>query len=203
MYAINDNGTLRLIGSLPSRLRLPDGLTRTSLDELDGKQLSEIGIYPVKEDKPAINPATQFLGEPTLKLAKGQVTATYPVIDKSKEQIAAEVEAAKSAKLAELADARWQAETGGLTLPDGTIIKTDRESQGLLTAAAVMAKFDPTMTVEWKAATGWIDLDAATVIQLAGAVRQHVQGQFSKERALSEKVNACTSAEEVRGVVWG
>ena len=72
----------------------------------------------------------------------------------------------------------------------------------MLTAAAVMAKFDPTMTVEWKAATGWIDLDAATVIQLAGAVREHVQKAFSKERDLAEQVAIAGSVQEVEGVVW-
>lgn len=108
----------------------------------------------------------------------------------------------KAQKLAELAQARWEQETGGLTLPDGTVIKTDRESQGLLTAAAVMAKFDPTMTVEWKAATGWIDLDATTVIQFAGAVREHVQKAFSKERDLAEQVAIAGSVQEVQSVEW-
>ncbi len=108
----------------------------------------------------------------------------------------------KADKLAELAQARWEQETGGLTLPTGAVIKTDRESQGLLTAAAVMAKFDPTMTVEWKAATGWIDLDAATVIQLAGAVREHVQKAFSKERDLAEQVAIAGSVQEVQSVEW-
>lgn len=112
------------------------------------------------------------------------------------------LEEVKADKLAELAQARWEQETGGLTLPTGAVIKTDRESQGLLTAAAVMAKFDPTMTVEWKAATGWIDLDATTVIQLAGAVREHVQKAFSKERDLAEQVAIAGSVQEVEGVVW-
>lgn len=114
------------------------------------------------------------------------------------------LEEVKAAKLAELANARWEQETGGLTLPDGTVIKTDRESQALLTGAAFSLYADPTARVEWKADKGkWVDLDAKQVLMIAGAVRAHVQGQFSKERALSEKVNACTSAEEVRGVVWG
>ena len=202
MYAYNDNGTLRLMESLPSRLRLPDGTTRTSLNELTPEQLAKIGVYPAKEDRPAISTATQFYGEPKLYLDGETVIAVYPVIEKTKEQVALELAEAKTAKIAELAEARWEQETGGLTLPTGAVIKTDRESQGLLTAAAVMAKFDPTMTVEWKAATGWIDLDADTVIQLAGAVREHVQKAFSKERDLAEQVAIAGSVQEVEGVVW-
>lgn len=202
MYAISDNGTLCLMASLPSRLRLPDGTTRTSLNELTPEQLAGIGIYPTTEVKPEYATATQYLGEPKLAFDGTTVTATYPVVDKSKEQVALELAEAKTAKIAELAQARWEQETGGLTLPTGAVIKTDRESQGLLTAAAVMAKFDPTMTVEWKAATGWIDLDADTVIQLAGAVREHVQKAFSKERDLAEQVAIAGSVQEVQSVEW-
>ena len=204
MYAYNDNGTLRLMVSLPSRLRLPDGMTRTGLDELDSKHLAEIGIYPVKEDKSPISTDTQFYGEPKLYLDGETVTATYPVLAKTPEQLLAELAGAKEAKLAELAEARWLAETGGLTLPDGTVIKTDRESQALLTGAAFSLYADPTAKVEWKADKGkWVDLDSKQVLMIAGAVRSHVQGCFSKERALSEKVNACTSVEEVGSVTWG
>ena len=211
MYAYDDNGTLRLMASLPVRLRLPDGLTRTGLDELATAQLAELLIYPATEVKPSFDPATQYLGEPTLKLSKGAVTATYPVVDKSKEQIAAEVDAAKAAKLAELADARWEAETGGLTLPDGTIIKTDRESQGLLTGAAFSATLDPETPIEWKGANGWVVLMPQEVLQIAGLVRQHVQGCFSRERALSAQVEAIAQdealsdaekVEAIRAVYW-
>ena len=88
MYAHDDNGTLRLIGSLPSRLRLPDGLTRTGLDELTPEQLAKIGIYPTTEVKPEYATATQYLGEPKLAFDRMTVRDTYPVGDKTKEQIA-------------------------------------------------------------------------------------------------------------------
>ena len=113
------------------------------------------------------------------------------------------LEEVKERKLAELAEARWMAETGGLTLPDGTVIKTDRESQALLTGAAFSLYADPTSTVEWKADKGkWVDLDSKQVLLIAGAVRAHVQGCFSRERDLSEKVNACVNVAEVASIVW-
>lgn len=211
MYAYNDNSTLRLIGPLPSRLRLPDGLTRTALDELDTEQLAELGIYPATEVKPVISTATQVYGEPKITLDGGKAIAVYPVIDKTKEQLAEELAGAKEAKLAELANARWEQETGGLTLPDGTVIKTDRESQGLLTGAAFSATLDPETPIEWKGANGWVVLTSQQVLQIAGLVRQHVQGCFSRERALSAQVEAIAQdealsdaekVEAIRAVHW-
>lgn len=108
----------------------------------------------------------------------------------------------KAAKLAELAEARWGAETGGLTLPDGTRIKTDRESQALLTGAALSAKIDQETPIEWKGANGWVVLTPQEVLQVAGLVRQHVQACFSRERALAGLVDEATTIEEVLAVEW-
>ena len=112
------------------------------------------------------------------------------------------VEEMKARKLAELAEYRWNEEVSGLTLPNGAEIKTDRESQALLTGAAFSATLDPDTPIEWKGANGWVVLMPQEVLQIAGLVRKHVQACFSKERALGEKVNACTSAEEVEAIVW-
>ena len=112
------------------------------------------------------------------------------------------LEEVKAAKLAELAEARWREETGGLTLPDGTIIKTDRESQALLTGAALSATLDPGKDIEWKGVNGWVTLTSAQVLQIAAAVRAHVQSAFSREKVLSEQVEACNEIAAVRAIVW-
>lgn len=201
MYAYNDNGTFSLMETLSSRLRLPDGSTRTSLDELDEKQLATLGIYPAVVDQPMIT-STQAYGEPKFAFDGSTVTAVYPVQDKSAEQVALELSQAKDAKLAELAEARWETETGGLTLPDGTVIKTDRESQGLLTGASLYVLQNASATVEWKGANDWVTLTASDLQGIAMLVRNHVQGCFSKERELGAKVEACKSLEEIEAISW-
>jgi len=108
----------------------------------------------------------------------------------------------KAQKLAELAQARWEQETGGLTLPDGTVIKTDRESQSLLTGASLYVLQNASATVEWKGENGWVTLSASDLQQIAMLVRNHVQACFSKERELGEKVEACETAEDVQGISW-
>jgi len=112
------------------------------------------------------------------------------------------LEEVKIAKLEELAAARWREETGGLTLPDGTIIKTDRESQALLTGAALSATLDPGKDIEWKGVNGWVTLTSAQILEIAAAVRAHVQAAFSREKALAEQVNACNEIAAVRAIVW-
>jgi len=112
------------------------------------------------------------------------------------------LEKEKQKRKAYLADARWRAETGGLTLPDGTVIKTDRESQALLTAAAFSAMVDPETTIMWKGTNGWIALTPQEVLQIAGLVRQHVQACFSREHVLAELVDKATTIEEVLAVEW-
>lgn len=112
------------------------------------------------------------------------------------------LEEVKTAKLAELAEARWREETGGLTLPDGTIIKTDRESQALLTGAAFSATLDPGTGIEWKGVNGWVTLTPAQVLEIAAAVRAHVQAAFSREKTLAGQVIACNEIEAVRAIVW-
>lgn len=104
------------------------------------------------------------------------------------EKVANNLELLKAKKLEEFAQARWEQETGGLTLPNGAIIKTDRESQALLTGASLYVLQNATATVEWKGANGWVTLTAAEIQQIAMAVRNHVQAAFSREKELAEKV---------------
>ena len=150
MYLIN--GTLS--ASLPFRLHLEDGRTRTSLHEMSEAQLAELNIYPVDEIKPPVT-WTQHYGAPEITVADGRATATYPVVDYSPDEVAGILETAKAAKRAEIASVRFEAETAGI---DG--IRTDRESQSLITGAALKAMQDSTYTCKWKGVDGFVELTA-------------------------------------------
>lgn len=112
------------------------------------------------------------------------------------------LEELKQTKLQEIAYKRWKEETGGLTLPDGIVVKTDRESQALLTAAVLKAQDDPSYVVNWKAKNGWFQIDAATLIAIADAVRAHVQACFDKEKQLQEQIDVAETEAELEAVVW-
>jgi hypothetical protein len=107
----------------------------------------------------------------------------------------------KAEKRAEISEARWRAETGGITL-NGTEIATDRESQALLMGAVLAAQNNPQYKANWKAKNGWFQLDAATLITIADAVRAHVQACFDKEEVLQNQVDAATTEVELEAVKW-
>ena len=102
-------------------------------------------------------------------------------------QEVAQVEEAERVNAGAPADAiaarRYQAETGGITV-EGLPIDTGRDSQSLITGAAVSAMLDPGYSVRWKAAGGFVSLDAPQIIALASAVRRHVQACFDREAEL-------------------
>lgn len=192
MYLIN--GTLS--ASLPFRLHLPDGRTRTSLHEMSEAQLAELGIYPCEEIKPPLT-WTQHYGAPVIEVTDGRATATYPVLDYSPEEAAGILEATKDRKRSEIANARFVAETAGI---NG--IKTDRESQALITGAALKAMQDSTYSCRWKGVGGFVELTAPQILAIADAVRAHVQSCFDHESELVALVDAAETVEAVEAIVW-
>lgn len=196
MYLFNG----QLLASLPFRFHLPDGRTRTSLHELDDAQLAELNIYPCEEIKPPLE-WTQHYGAPVIEVTDGRATATYPVLDHSPDEVAGILEAAKSAKRAEIAAARWEAETAGIDV-NGFTVRTDRESQALITGAALKAMQDSEYSCRWKGVGGFIELTAPQILAIADAVRAHVQSCFDREAELLPLVEAAESPEELDEIVF-
>ncbi len=108
---------------------------------------------------------------------------------------------AKEAKKAEIATARYNAEIAGFTV-NGVSIKTDRESQGLITGAALKAMQDSTYTCRWKGIDGFVTHNATQIIAVADAVRQHVQSCFDHEAELQPLIEAATTEAELDAISW-
>ena len=192
MYLINNT----LSSSLPFRLHLEDGRTRTSLHEMSDAQLAELGIYPCDEVKPPLE-WTQHHGSPVIEVVDGRATATYPVLDYSADEVAGILEAAKERKRSEIAAARWEAETAGIDV-NGFTVRTDRESQALLTGAFVSITSGLVPDVEWKLKAGWMTVEAADIAVVAAAVAAHVRKTFAVERAVWEQIEALAN-EDIEG----
>lgn len=111
------------------------------------------------------------------------------------------LEELKTRKKNEIAAARYEAETSGVTV-EGAVIDTDRESQSLITGAALAATLDESYSLNWKTADGFISLTAPQIIAVAQAVRAHVQGCFDREAALNEQIDATNSKEELEAIAW-
>ncbi|KAF0136640.1 MAG: hypothetical protein FD139_699 [Methylocystaceae bacterium] len=96
----------------------------------------------------------------------------------------------KEAALQALADRRWRAETGGISV-NGSTVATDDKSQAKLVGACLAATLDASYSVQWKFADrGFVTLDRDQIIAIAQAVRTHVQACFDREAALAEAIEA-------------
>ena len=104
----------------------------------------------------------------------------------------------RNRKYREIAQARYNAEIAGI---NG--IRTDRESQGLITGAALKAMQDSTYTCKWKGIDGFVTLNATQIIAVADSVRQHVQSCFDHEAELLPLIEAATTEAELEAIKWG
>lgn len=99
----------------------------------------------------------------------------------------ATLEEQRADKLLRLADRRYRAEIGGCVV-GGVPLKSDRESQALITGAALAATLDAEYEVRWKTPAGFVTLDAVQVLAMATGLRQHVQACFDREEALTTSI---------------
>lgn len=106
------------------------------------------------------------------------------------------VEELRARKLQELAQQRYMIETSGITVA-GQKVKTDRQSQGMLTAAWVSAQQNPGAKIDWKGPGGWQSVDKATIEIMSSAVSVHVQACFSAERLHVEKISSLKTIGEI------
>lgn len=82
-----------------------------------------------------------------------------------------------------IARARYGHETAGIKV-NGIRIDTDRDSQALITGAALSAMLDGSYVCTWKTRDGPVQLTANQLLAIAAAVRFHVQACFDRECAL-------------------
>lgn len=96
---------------------------------------------------------------------------------------------------------RYQEETKGTTI-NGIPVHTDRQSQALITGAALAATIDPAYVCQWKTSDGFITLDAAAIIGVATAVRNHVQACFNREAELIAAIEDETYTSDMLNEGW-
>ena len=106
----------------------------------------------------------------------------------------------KTQKKAAIAAARYEREIAGVTV-NGVLIDTGRDSQALITGAALAAVIDSGYSLNWKTTAGFIHLSAPEIISVAQAVRAHVQSCFDREGELVALVDAAQSAEDLDSIV--
>lgn len=109
--------------------------------------------------------------------------------------------AAKVSVAAAIAARRYVAETAGIEV-SGIHIDTGRDSQSLITGAALNAVIDPSYVCNWKTPSGFVQLDAQTLIGVATTLRAHVQACFDREAELLAALEDGTFTESMLGEGW-
>lgn len=106
----------------------------------------------------------------------------------------------RQTKLADLAAVRWEHENGGTTF-NGALVATDGNSQTKYIGAVVAAQIEPTTVISWKMLDGsFVELNATAIVELAMAVRGHVQACFDRERELRALIEAAQTFAELEAV---
>lgn len=136
----------------------------------------------------------------TDRLSKNPMEPT-PIGPMEYEDAADELACAKAKKKAELAAARYAAEIAGVKSGKLTI-RTDRESQALITGSALQVIDNPEYSCQWKTESGFVTLDAKTILDVARAVRAYVQACFDKEAAKGAEVDAAKTQAELDAITW-
>ena len=107
----------------------------------------------------------------------------------------------KAEKITELANARWQEETGGY-IYKGHEFHSDRESQDRVFQAYMASLSDSNFTVTWKTKNGWLEMTASDFITLYNEFYVFLQNLYQKEKNLQEQIEAATTIEELEAIQW-
>ena len=99
-------------------------------------------------------------------------------------------------KIADLAAYRYDRETAGITV-NGARIKTDRESQAMITGAKSYSDLNETVAIDWKGDGGWVTINRPVILAIAQAVAAHVQACFSQEKVHAEAITALTTVSAI------
>ena len=94
-----------------------------------------------------------------------------------------------------IAQRRWEEETGGVEVAS-VPIRTDRESQAMITGALTLAALNPSAVFPWKTETGFVQLTVQQLQGVAAAVGSHVQECFAREAQLIALVEASDPAAD-------
>lgn len=158
----------------------PDGVSGINYPaNMSGSDLEALGFVEVVTTGEAKDSRYYYTGE-TLSMVDGVPTRTISSVLKPDDQL-------RNQRLSELAQLRYNTETGGMVV-SGMPVKTDDRSKSLLNGALALCQAVPSTTINWKTDAGFVSLTAAQISAIAVAVGQFVQACFTNEAAHSTAI---------------
>lgn len=100
-----------------------------------------------------------------------------------------------------VADERFRREAVGVHV-DGLQIETTRDSQALIASTGLSAVLDPEYRCNFKTLTGFVEIGAVQIVEIAKAVRAHVQACFDRELVLLRAIEAGDYREDMLLEGW-
>ncbi|MDU4251957.1 DUF4376 domain-containing protein [Pseudomonas sp.] len=135
-------------------------------------------------------------------LLREQVTGRRIAANESGQPILLDPAAPTEASLRNLIAARrLEAEVSGVEV-GGVRFSTSRDSQGLISNVVSAAMLDSGYHCNWKTLGGFIELNAEQILEMARAVRTHVQACFDREAELLTHLETGTFAESMLDEGW-
>lgn len=145
-------------------------------ETIETHHVEDLGFAVVEQDPEPDLSVGETLKPGALRVEDGRVLQAWEVVPVT-DQYWPDLIAAR----------RYQAEIAGTAI-DGIPLDTGRDSQGLITGAAVQAIIDPAYSLHWKTAEGFVELTGQQILGVASAVRAHVQSCFNREAELQAAV---------------
>jgi hypothetical protein len=168
---------------------LPDELPSLPLQLDDDFRILSVNVGGI----PNYNSKIQYVTGPHYQVIEDIVVGAYRVEDKNIDLVKNELKEKAAAN-------RSEKEEGGFTLPNGMKMKTDQVSQAKISGAYNFLQLKNNAEIDWKAGNGWVKLKKAEIEASAQAVAEYVQACFSRERQISEAIDACTTLEQLDAV---
>lgn len=161
-------------------------------------ELPDGHAFVLPSGSPEHDPDTQRVEELTPVQTEAGWRQAWVVIDLTEQELAqraterAEALVALRQSIKDAATAkRWEVESGGIVLPDGTHIKTEIDDQNRVSNAALNATRLGLEAVKFKRGDGsWADIPLAVLVAIADAIALHVQACFAAECAHHEAIDA-------------
>ncbi|WP_367256228.1 DUF4376 domain-containing protein [Pseudomonas sp. stari2] len=101
----------------------------------------------------------------------------------------------------QVAAERFMREASGIVV-EGLTIETSRDSQALIAGTGLAAIRNPDYRCNFKTATGFVEIGAEQIINIADAVRSHVQACFDRELELLRVIEAGEYRDEMLVQGW-
>lgn len=175
-YAKIKDGEIESIGPRPNWLD-DDG-------PVSDAYLAENGRLPILYSQPEYDRKSQRieqLPQSEWIIESARVRVTYSLTE-------IPLEERRQALLDAVTNKRWQVETGGVLLPDGTHVFTGTDDQNRITSVIANAAAAGVQSVDFKAPSGWITLTIPEIQGVASVIALHVQACFTAERAHHEAI---------------